>query len=465
VIVTESPNPAFGFSSTCSCCRAAGPTRRRVLAAGAGLLLASQLRPIAPAQADTPVAPLDPWLSAHGNVGRALVWDFGKGGQPYATWPEPAKARLRAAFALAWNGKPSGLVDPPPDVAVYKDTDFPITVLRGANAFALHAALVANSLAAEIGHRLPWSVTSYSDAALATLFDGRQTYARSNKVQDAYNVLRVSVPAPPETCLELMHANKMIGADRRATIVHALSWCRNLWHFNGANAARNNEDHWHYRGMPPASRIMSGTTYTGTDFGAKTDRRRRFTAGCWGTTGFLISLLRTANIPVQELNPTQMNENGTFESHSAPYFMTEGLCLSHGDDPYSAYCRVEPSFGIDQILIGKAQFDAWFPPGKKPVVGSPRNVSRRVTDLAIKHLPIYLLNHYAQDVAAQKTHGSGKVFQDLKVKYTMAELDAAKLWQRLDARLGELGGPQKVIALYAEAEQAYDRQTIATTAH
>jgi hypothetical protein len=77
-------------------------------------LIAAQLRSIVPAQADTPVPALDPWLSQHGNVAKALVWDFGRGGQPYAAWPEPFKARLRAAFALAWNDKPSGLVDPPP---------------------------------------------------------------------------------------------------------------------------------------------------------------------------------------------------------------------------------------------------------------------------------------------------------------------------------------------------------------
>jgi hypothetical protein len=461
VIVTESPNPAFGFSSPCVCCRAEGPTRRRVLAAGAGLLLASQLRPIAPAQADTPVAPLDPWLNAHGNVGRALVWDFGKGRQPYATWPEPAKARLRAAFALAWNGKPSGLVDPPPNVRAYKDKDFPVTALSDANAFALYLALAGNSLAQEIGHRLPWSVTGYSDPALAMLFDGRETYFRRFNGEDGYAILYHSVPAPPETCLAFLRSNKMIGADRRATIVHVLSWCRNLWHFLGANAAKNNEDHWHYRGMPPASRLMSGTIYLGAGFGPGEDRRRHFTAGCWGTTGFLISLLRTVNIPVQELTTDRRSEL----SHSAPYFMTEGLCLNHGDDPYSAYCRVQPSFGIDQILIGKAQFDAWFPPGKNPVAGSRSNVGRRVTDLAIKYLPINLLNDYAQDVAAWQKHENGKVFDGLKSRYTMAELDAAKLWQRLDARLGELGGPQKVIALYAAAEQAYDRQSIATTAH
>jgi hypothetical protein len=337
--------------------------------------------------------------------------------------------------------------------------------LRAGDAFALHVSLVANSLVAEIGRRVPWSITGYADAALAALLDGRNTYARSSNGQDAYTILRTSVPAPPERCLEFLRSNQMIAADRRTTIVHVLSWCRDLWHFTGGNAARNNEEHWHYRGMPPASRVMSGTTYTGTGFGTKIDLRRHFTAGCWGTTGFLISLLRTVNIPVQELNPTQVNQLGGFESHSAPHFMSEDLCLSHGDDPYDANCRVEPSFPIDKILIGKAKFDAWFPPGKKAVAGGQRNVGRRVNDLAIEHLPIYLLNKYAQDVMSRLAPENGKVFQDYKGAYTMAELETARLWPRLDARLGELGGPQKVRALYAEAEQTYDRQSIAATAH
>ena len=410
--VTQSRHTGFGPSVPCFCCRAGGPTRRRVLAAGAGLLLASRLRPIVPARADTPVPALDRLgMSAHGDVAKALVWDFGRGGQAYAIWPEPYKARLRAAFALAWDGKASGLVDPPPDAAVYGDTDYPVTAVSGGNAFALHVALVANSLVAEIGRRVPWSVAGYSDAALAALFDGRQTYARSSKGQDSHTILRVSVPAPPETCLEFLRSSKMIGADRRATIVHVLSWCRNLWHFTGANAAKNNEEHWHYRGMPPASRLITGTTYTGTGFGTKIDLRRHFTAGCWGTTGFLISLLRTVNIPVQELNATQVNEHGGFESHSAPYFMSEQLCLSHGDDPYDAYCRARAELSpstSDPQSARRGSSTPGFRQSKKHSGGGRSAQCRTPGDRPRHQVSADLLaeNEYAQDVAARQTRES-----------------------------------------------------------
>jgi hypothetical protein len=463
--VTESRKFGFGSYRFCSCCSIERLTRRQALAAGAGALLAAQLNPIVPARAATPASALDPWLNAHGNVAKALVWDFGKGGQPYATWPAPAKARLHTAFELAVDGKPSGLVDPPHNVATYSDTDYPHTVISGTNAFALHTALVANSLVAEIGHRVPWSIIGYSDSALATLFDGRQTFTRSNVGPDTYRILRASVPAPPEVCLAFLNTNKWIGADRHQTIVNALSWSRHLSHFVGANAAKNNEEHWHYRGQPPASRVMSGTLYTGTGWGNRVDLHRRFTAGCWGTTNFLASVLRTVNIPVQEIEVSGIDSLGKLETHSGTYFAADGLCLSHGDDPYSAYCNLQPSFRIAEILISKRQFDVWFPPGKKPVAGQPMNIGRRPAELAVKYLPIYLMNAYAQDVAAKTTHENGKVFQYLRDKYSLAQLNATKLWPRLDARLAEIGGPDKVRALYVEAEQARERAGQAPGAH
>jgi hypothetical protein len=41
--------------------------------------------------------------------------------------------------------------------------------------------------------------------------------------------------------------------------------------------------------------------------------------------------------------------------------------------------------------------------------------------------------------------------------------DFGKGWQRLDARLAELGGPQKVRELQAESARNYDQASIATT--
>jgi hypothetical protein len=429
-------------------------------------MLAAGPRFVAPARAAAPPSSIDDWLRMHSSIAKAVVWDFGKGGLPYAAWPEPFKARLRAAFARAWSGEPSGLVDPPPNQVTGENDKYPLTVLRGADAFALHAALVANSLAADIGRRLPWSVADYSEPALAALFDGRQIFARSSNRPDSYAAVVHGVPAPPETCLDFLLMQRVVGANRHATIVQMLAWCRDhLWHFTGKMTAKNFEQHWQHRGMPPASRVMSGTRYSGDGFGGTSDLRRHFTAGCWGTTSFLAAVLRTVNIPVQQFTPTVMNAATTsVDRHSAPYFVTEGLCLSHGDEPYNSYCRVQPSFDIEQILITKAQYDIWFPPGAAPVAGELANVGRGVTEAAIKLLPIGLLDDHAQDVMARRQRETGKVFQAFKDKYTLPALEAAQLWQRLDARLAELRGPQKVRALYVESARNYDQKSIAATA-
>jgi hypothetical protein len=438
-------------------------TRRTFFATG-GAMLASGPSFLAPAGAAAPPPSIDDWLRAHSNIARAVVWDFGKGGVPYAGWPEPFKARLRAAYARAWNGEPSGIIDPSPNQLARDDDKYPLTVLNGTDAFALHAALVANSLAADIGRRLRWSIADYSEPALAALLDGRQIFARSSSRPDSYATVLHGVPAPPETCLDLLRTQRIIGANRQATIVQMLLWCRDhLSHFTGKMTAGNFEDHWQYRGMPPASRVMSGTRYAGAGFGTS-DRRRHFTAGCWGTTSLLAAMLRTVNIPVQQLTPRVMNAaTASVDRHSAPYFVTEGLCLSHGDDPYNAYCRLQPSFGIEQILITKAQYDIWFPPGAAPGAGELGNVGRAVTEAAIKHLSIALLDDYAQDLIAGRSRETGKVLQAFKDKYTLGALEAAQLWQRLDARLAELGGPQTVRALYAESARDYDQRSIATT--
>src|SRR5207237_6859434 len=97
-----------------------------------------------PVGAATP-AVLDDWLHAYPNIAKTVVWDFGKGLQPYAAWAEPAKAQLRAAYLRAWNNEPSKLVDPPPNLVKKKDGDYPLTVISGEHAFALHIAYVGNN--------------------------------------------------------------------------------------------------------------------------------------------------------------------------------------------------------------------------------------------------------------------------------------------------------------------------------
>jgi hypothetical protein len=50
-----------------------------------------------------------------------------------------------------------------------------------------------------------------------------------------------------------------------------------------------------------------------------------------------------------------------------------------------------------------------------------------------------------------------------KRHYSVVELQNTQLWERLDKRIAELGGPDKVRALYAEAVERTNRASIATS--
>jgi hypothetical protein len=65
----------------CSCCRPSGVTRRNVLAA-TGAIIATNFAP--PVAAATAPPSLDEWVRVRPKIANAIVWDFGKGLQPYA---------------------------------------------------------------------------------------------------------------------------------------------------------------------------------------------------------------------------------------------------------------------------------------------------------------------------------------------------------------------------------------------
>jgi hypothetical protein len=409
------------------------------------------------AAAGAPIPPLDAWLAEHDNIARAIAWDFGSGSMPYATWPNEFKERLRTAFARARNGEPSGLVDPAPNQTVLKDQDDHYTVLSSESAFALHAALVAHNLAQEISRSLPWSMMGYDDHALQALLNGTNSFVSQGR---NFRMKFSCLPGPPEISLAFLKSRKILDKDGRATIVNMLAWCRDQlrWDFvNGYDhmPAKNAELCWHYRGSIPISRVLSGTTNFAASINK--DQRRHWVSGNErDVNAVIVFAMRAANIPVQQIVSPWFN--GT------PHFMAEDLCLTSGPDVYDDLCRLQPSFPIDKILITKAQFDAWFPATAKPAPGVPPNVGRRVAELAVQYLPIELLHDHALDMISKIGKENGFVFKRLKSKYSVAELDLMQLWQRLDFRVRELGGPPKVVAMRQDAWSRLDRQSIAVTA-
>jgi hypothetical protein len=158
-----------------------------------------------------------------------------------------------------------------------------------------------------------------------------------------------------------------------------------------------------------------------------------WTRGCWGTSGFLKEVLRAVNIPVDYVgvpNPAC--------SHATPHFLSEGLYLSHGDDPYISYWRegntsVVPP--MEDFLIDQTTYSSWFE-------GDPNqacnNIGRRPIELMVDWLPDLLVQHYCDDVANNKTHASGSVYQVFQKWYTVQELEAENLWSRLSQRACDL---------------------------
>jgi hypothetical protein len=288
---------------------------------------------------------------------------------------------------------------------------------------------VAQSLAVEIGQKVLWSIKGYTATQLRQLLDSREMF-RWNASPSGYRIDSVHgfvVPAPPARSYRFLGAGDLIGSTRLDTLSRVANWCRaNLVHFTGAVTAANMEDQWQYRGLPPMARVLDGTVQTShPGLGV-----RHRTAGCRGTVGLLRALLRAINIPVQLVASAQ---------HAQPWFMADSRYLSHGDDPYSPLTKATPPVPAAELLIDQAQFDAWFGAGIS-AAEKRKNVGRRPRDLALTYLPNYLLRAYCSDIANQKGHGNGQVFDILSPNYTVPQLQAQSLWTRMDAKIEALGG-------------------------
>jgi hypothetical protein len=390
-----------------------------------------------------PPLDVDAWLIANPTIQNAILWEApGGGASPYGSWAQQDKDFLRNTFRAAWNTDFLLLADPPGNQVTLGDTDAPKTGLGINDAWPLFISHVAYSLAAELGGWTSWSLTGYSSDQLAILLDSRETFrwdsgSNSYVIHEGSSLVGV-VPASPWTTLSFLYQNGIYTCRSRIHVINQmLEWCRtNLIHFGGDFQAKNMEDQWQYRGCPPVVRMIQGTPWPSSPVASSSGIRHR-TAGCWGSTGFLRAVLRVLNIPVK---------HEEHEGHSMPYFMTEGLYMDHGDDPYSRLTRATPPFAAHELLIDQSTRDAWFGTGV-PHDQQAANVGRQTRVLAIKYLSDELLSERCADIAANKSHADSAVFGSLNRNYTVADLEALKpqdLWTQLDAKIAGFGGCTKI---------------------
>ncbi len=344
------------------------------------------------------------WLTSHPTVAASIKWQYQFETSAYdvpetakkawASWSTAERQALVQAFEDAWNwwygqadpanNLQEAIAYPPVNVNdTSNDNGSPWVAVATAYAWDLYLRWVALNLVAELGHHFSWSVLTYDASQLQALFDSAAIMSR--RPDGTYNVgsgdpghpnyvkrkdnLGGSLIAPPRSTYAFLVKNGLIGATRLETIGTVLQWVSdNLVHFYGAANYGNMDAHWQYRGIPPITRVIEGTTAT------VTNEFRHWTAGCHGTTGFLRSVLRAANIPVQIVRIC---------SHSLAYFMTDGRYLDHGDDPYNSTFK-GTGLPASALLIDEATYVSWFgaDPDNHDTATCPGNIGHQVNVLA-----------------------------------------------------------------------------------
>ena len=346
------------------------------------------------------------WLTKNRNVADAITWQHQPAHAtdayvpptsahklPWRMWPDARRAELEDAYremyvwlecrATQMPMDPAGLTDQPVNLhpSVPTDSDSVLMWVSDDYMWRLYVAHVAFSLAAERVGLFPWRIAGYDAMALRYLFDS--TTMAWRLASGAYWLGTYLMPvhradnrphtafAPPTWTYPWLKQAGLIGGTTQQTINKVLQWMRqNLSHFYGTANFGTFDAVWQYRGFPPLSKIVNGTV----DANNPGEGRRRWTAGCHGSVGFLCAVLRAANIPVQPVWVC---------GHGLAHFITDNLYLDHGDDPYNQVVK-NSATPIDSLLIEEATYQAWFTNDlavnlPDPSPGCP-NVGRRAAE-------------------------------------------------------------------------------------
>lgn len=344
------------------------------------------------------------WLERNPAVADSVKWQFAyqasgsyevpeTAKRAWPNWSETEQSELVVAFEDAWNWlygqTPFANLNEPIAYPPVNGADTSVATLSPAvrvdasYARQLYLRWIAVNLAVEIGGHVPWSVTTYSPEHLQILFDsasflalgpngdfgvcsGRPEHANYVKRKDN---LGGSLIAPPMFTLAFLRNANLVRGTRQATIAAVLDWARdNLVHFYGSADYGTMEQHWQYRGLPPITRVVGGTTST---YPGATPQFARWTAGCHGTAGLLRNVLRAVNIPVQLLRVC---------GHGQVLFLTEGTYLDHCDGLYDSTFKATGRPASD-LLIDAGTYTAWFGTNLDNHDTNCGNIDRRVSEL------------------------------------------------------------------------------------
>lgn len=377
------------------------------------------------------------WILNNPRIMDWIIWDYGgHNNYPFSQWYITQKNDLVETFVNIGMGD-SNLSSTPDRIDLFgmQVQQKAVTTLSYSTAWQYFISHVALSLYVEIYHKVNWSILNYTNLQLSRLFAFTtffkfNTNYRSLQLYTIETVHGDVTPGDPLRTQTFLKNNNIIKSTPRSTTEELVLWCsNNLTHFVNGTDFANFFSHWQYWGMPPVEKIISGTIRRGET------SPRHWTAGCKGTVGFLKAVLRTVNIPVELVFRC---------GHAVPHFLLDDTYFSHGDDPYSWLIKTaHPPIPMSELFISANTFSNWLPETAVfSITPDCVNVGKRTAQLGIDNLPNYLLYTYCQDKMNNISHQNGSVFNEIFKPhgYSVADLDNANLWARMDDKINQVGG-------------------------
>lgn len=384
---------------------------------------------------------LDRWIRETPRVRNALIWrPDATTALGYPDWSRADKNRLAASYARMRDGGEAGLSGTPPITGFryrgdgrgeLRDRVFAVEYSRDTvrDIFFAH---VAHSLLVEIEGRVRWRLEELADEHLPYLFDSQHLF-QWDSVLDSHSIsvsLGEATPGDPARIYNWISERGILQTSRRGTSILMLEWCRRLFHDSGfitspggepdvyPGSREGNSAHWQYEGFQPVERTLNGTHRLDSPVA------HHWTHGCQGTTGLLRCVLRTINIPVRRADGC---------GHAIPHFLSEGVFVSHGDDPYGSWMKnFTPQIPMAEILVDDDLLAGYF--------DNCDHVGRGVSAAILRRLPDQMLERRCRDIRGGNPRNAGEVIEVFGNDYTLAELEAERLWERLDAEIERRGG-------------------------
>lgn len=367
------------------------------------------------------------WLDVHPAVAAHLNWQADESTLlNYRDWSPAMKADLAAMAERVRQKADCGIADPPPLFYAPEPEKVTTTTLYPADAWAIYRAHVAQSIIADAFGYVGWRLDDAGSGKLRFLFDSRSFFAfAGDHFVVNYEHGGVTL-GDPLFVFNFLKRHNLIGADQRETIERVLDWGRDsLFHYGRISTDTSAFQTWmrcfQYPAYPPVRVVLTGV------YDPRVNGMRHWSAGCHGTGGLLMAVLRVVNIHAGQ------EAGARTGGHNLATFPEINAFLSHSDEVYSTINKTWPRLPIGKILLDYDRFDELFAPELNGA-----NVSFPDLELIRRYTPYQFFqfpcrNGYS-DAYTLEYFGLEKFYS------TAYLLDTFRIFARRDTVLDSLGG-------------------------